>query len=218
VRLLAFRRRDGSAGLGAERDGAIVDLTARVGTDSMRVLLSSDDGLARARQAADSALELDPAGLQLDLPVPDAGRILCVGVNYAHRNAEYRDGAELPAYPSLFFRTAASFVPHDAALVRPRESLQLDYEGEIALVIGRAGRRIAPEAALQHVAGLTLVNEGTVRDWVRHGKFNVTQGKNFDRSGAMGPWIETGLDALDLERLPIETRVNGELRQADTTA
>jgi 2-keto-4-pentenoate hydratase/2-oxohepta-3-ene-1,7-dioic acid hydratase in catechol pathway len=74
-------------------------------------------------------------------------------------------------------------------LIRPPESAQLDYEGEIAVVIGKGGRRIVEAKALDHIAGLTLCNEGTIRDWVRHAKFNVTQGKNWDRSGAMGPWL-----------------------------
>ena len=114
-----------------------------------------------------------------------------MGVNYQNRNEEYRDGSELPEYPSLFFRSPTSFTAHEQPLVRPRESEQLDYEGEVAIVIGKGGRRIVREEAVGHIAGLTLINEGTIRDWVRHAKFNVTQGKNFDSSGAIGPWIVT---------------------------
>ena len=102
--------------------------------------------------------------------------------------------------------------------MRPRESEQLDYEGEIALVIGRVGRRIAPERALDHVVGAMLCNEGTIRDWTRHGKFNVTQGKNWDASGSIGPWLVTA-DEIDLAKpLHITTKINGELTQDDTTA
>lgn len=138
-------------------------------------------------------------------------------MNYADRNAEYKDGSDLPRYPSLFCRSASSFVGHGVPLERPKVSEQLDYEGEIALVIGRGGRHIPRESALDHVFGLTLCNEGTVRDWLRHGKFNVTQGKNFDRSGSIGPWIVTS-DDIDLSRpLELTTRVNGEERQNDTT-
>jgi 5-carboxymethyl-2-hydroxymuconate isomerase len=145
-------------------------------------------------------------------------KIICVGVNYADRNAEYRDGSAVPDYPSLFVRFPDSFVGHRAAMLRPRESVQFDYEGEIALVIGTGGRHIAPHKALEHVAGLTLANDGTVRDWVRHGKFNVTQGKNFDASGSLGPWIVPATQ-VDLSRpLCLVTRVNGEVRQYDTTA
>jgi 5-carboxymethyl-2-hydroxymuconate isomerase len=107
-------------------------------------------------------------------------------------------------------------VAHGAPVVRPRESEQLDYEGEIALVIGRGGRRIAENAAPEHVFGYSCANEGSVRDWLRHSKFNVTQGKNFDRSGSLGPWIVTA-DEVGSEPLRVATRVNSELRQDDTS-
>jgi 2-keto-4-pentenoate hydratase/2-oxohepta-3-ene-1,7-dioic acid hydratase in catechol pathway len=150
-------------------------------------------------------------------PVLAPEKILCIGVNYANRNADYGD-AEAPKYPSMFFRTPGSLVGHQGAIVRPRESEQLDYEGEIALVIGRAGRRIALGEALAHVAGATLCNEGTIRDWTRHGKFNVTQGKNFDASGSIGPWLVTA-DDIDLTKpLHLTAKVNGEITQDDTTA
>lgn len=115
-------------------------------------------------------------------------------------------------------RTPLSLVPHGEAMVIPKESEQLDYEGEIVLVIGKAGRRIVVSEAMGHVAGLTIMNEGSVRDWIRHGKFNVTQGKNFDRSGGLGPWIQTDLAGIDVADMRIKTRVNGEIRQNDTTA
>lgn len=150
-------------------------------------------------------------------PVTAPEKIICVGVNYANRNEEYKDGTERPKYPSLFMRTPGSFVGHDVPLVKPRESDQLDYEGEIVLVIGKAGRRIPRESALDHIAGLTLCNEGSVRDWLRHGKFNVTQGKNFDSTGSIGPWMVTKDELDPAKPLALTTRVNGEIRQHDTT-
>lgn len=150
-------------------------------------------------------------------PVTQPEKIICVGVNYANRNEEYKDGSERPKYPSLFMRTPGSFVGHGVPLVKPRESDQFDYEGEIVLVIGKAGRRIPRERALDHVAGLTLCNEGSVRDWLRHGKFNVTQGKNFDASGSIGPWMVTKDELDPAKPLSLVTRVNGETRQDDTT-
>jgi len=149
-------------------------------------------------------------------PIGRPGKILCVGVNYADRNAEYKDSSDQPKYPSLFVRFPDSLVAHEEPIVRPPESKQLDYEGEIALVIGRAGRRINEADAMVHVAGYTICNEGTIRDWLRHGKFNVTPGKNFEHSGALGPWIVTG-DELAPGPMRIITRVNGEVRQDDTT-
>ena len=150
--------------------------------------------------------------------LPEPRKIICVGVNYQNRNEEYRDGSELPKYPSLFFRSPTSFTGHDHPLARPRESEQLDYEGELVIVIGKGGRRIPREQAVGHIAGLTLMNEGTVRDWVRHAKFNVTQGKNFDSSGAIGPWIVTADEFSSFDSIAIQTQVNGEPRQDDSTA
>jgi 2-keto-4-pentenoate hydratase/2-oxohepta-3-ene-1,7-dioic acid hydratase in catechol pathway len=152
---------------------------------------------------------------QYDMVLPDARRILCVGVNFPDRNAEYKDGSDLPKYMSLFPRFASGFTGHDRPLIRPPENQTLDYEGEVAIVIGKAGRRISQDDAYDHIAALTLCNEGTIRDWVRHAKFNVTQGKNWDRSGAMGPWLVPFTDAKQLDDARIITRVNGEVRQDD---
>jgi 2-keto-4-pentenoate hydratase/2-oxohepta-3-ene-1,7-dioic acid hydratase in catechol pathway len=153
-----------------------------------------------------------------DIPVPDPEKIICVGVNFPDRNAEYRDGQDAPPNMSLFPRFARSFTGHGQNLIRPPESPQLDYEGEIAVILGRGGRRIPEAEALSHVAALTLCNEGTIRDWVRHAKFNVTQGKNWDRSGAIGPWAVPFTDPAQITDVGIATRVNGELRQQDRTS
>ncbi|WP_108870329.1 fumarylacetoacetate hydrolase family protein [Aquimarina aquimarini] len=151
-------------------------------------------------------------------PILSGEKIACIGVNYANRNAEYKDNSDVPKYPSLFLRYQDSFTGHKQNLVRPPESHQLDYEGEIVIIIGKPGRRIPENKALEHIAGLTLMNEGTIRDWVRHAKFNVTQGKNFEKSGAIGPWMVTADEIKDYTNLTIETRVNGEIRQQDSTA
>jgi 5-carboxymethyl-2-hydroxymuconate isomerase len=113
-------------------------------------------------------------------------------------------------------RSHTSFSAHDEPVVRPRESEQLDYEGEICLVIGRGGRRIGESDALSHVFGYSCANDGSVRDWLRHSRFNVTPGKNFDRSGALGPYVVTA-DEIGTEALRVRTRVNGETRQDDTS-
>jgi 2-keto-4-pentenoate hydratase/2-oxohepta-3-ene-1,7-dioic acid hydratase in catechol pathway len=150
--------------------------------------------------------------------IPDPEKIICIGVNYGNRNAEYKDGEKPPQYPSVFMRTPGSLVGHLEPIWNPPESEQLDYEGEIVLVIGTGGRRIAAADAWQHVAGLSLMNEGSVRDWLRHSKFNVTPGKNFERSGSLGPWLVTADELAPNHELHLMTRVNGELRQDDTTA
>lgn len=153
-----------------------------------------------------------------EIPVPNPGKIICVGVNFPDRNAEYKDGQEAPPNMSLFPRFPSSFTGHEQPLIRPPESHKLDYEGEIAIVIGKGGRRIPQAEAYDHIAALTLCNEGTIRDWVRHAKFNVTQGKNWDRSGAIGPWLVPFADAAQLDDVRITTKVNGETRQDDRTS
>ncbi len=150
-----------------------------------------------------------------EMVMPNAPRILCVGVNFPDRNAEYKDGSEQPKYMSLFPRFASGFTGHECNLVRPPENHTLDYEGEVVVVIGKEGRRIKKENAYDHIAALTLCNEGTIRDWVRHAKFNVTQGKNWDHSGAIGPWLVPFKDPKQIDDAHIITRVNGEVRQDD---
>ncbi len=150
-----------------------------------------------------------------EMVMPNTRRILCVGVNFPNRNAEYKDGSTQPEYMSLFPRFATGFTGHNRPLIRPPENHTLDYEGEVAIVIGKAGRRISQDDAYDHIAALTICNEGTIRDWVRHAKFNVTQGKNWDKSGAIGPWLVPFTDATQLDDARIITRVNGEVRQDD---
>jgi 2-keto-4-pentenoate hydratase/2-oxohepta-3-ene-1,7-dioic acid hydratase in catechol pathway len=204
----------------AVTDGGAVDLSGLVGTQPGAIHSFLDpEGLDRLTEfAAGRAPELDPEDLTFAPLLPDPEKIICVGVNYHNRNEEYRDGSEAPKYPSLFLRAPTSFTGHGSPLVRPRESDQLDYEGELVIVIGTGGRRIPRSRALSHIAGLTLMNEGTIRDWVRHAKFNVTQGKNFDSSGSIGPWMTTVDEFGGYEDIRLQTRVNGEIRQNDSTA
>lgn len=208
---------DGNPSWGAVTGEGVVDLGVRVGGD-LQQALARDDLAAMGEKAVALAADHPLTGVTWLPPVARPEKIACIGVNYANRNAEYRDGSEDPQWPSLFMRTIDSFTGHDQPLWRPPESCQLDYEGEIVLVIGRGGHRIPEGRALEHVAGLTLMNEGTLRDWVRHAKFNVTQGKNFVRSGSVGPWLVTADEFERYDDLVITTRVNGERRQHDTTA
>jgi len=201
--------------IGATDGTNVWNLTQRLGYRDMREALADADAVAKtASGAADTTFD----AVSLEIPITNPRRIYCIGVNYMNRNEEYQDGSAAPKYPSIFVRNPLSFVGHSQAMEIPPESEQLDYEGEIVLVIGKKGRRIQQAEAMDHVAGLTLMNEGTIRDWVRHGKFNVTPGKNWDKSGGIGPWIETDLSGFDITDMTVETRVNGELRQSDTTA
>ena len=167
---------------------------------------------------AEGGTRLAAGDVVLTAPLPAPGKIICVGVNFPDRNAEYQDGQSAPANPSLFIRFPGSFVGHGDDLRRPPESEQLDYEGEIAIVIGTGGRRIPAARAWDHIAAVTLCNEGTIRDWVRHAKFNVTQGKNFEKSAAMGPGLLAFTGPQMLADIELTTRVNGEVRQQDRTS
>lgn len=218
MRFLSFIK-DQRRSWGVINGDGVIDLGVRVGADFLQVL---NNGSLEAMKTLVSTLSVDYSVDQICFlpPVTNPEKIICIGVNYANRNAEYKDGSEQPRFPSVFMRTPDSLTGHRQALVRPPESQQLDYEGEIVIIIGKHGRRIDQQEAYDYIAGLSIMNEGTLRDWVRHAKFNVTQGKNFVHSGAVGPWMTTidEFSPQQLENLRVTTRVNGEVRQNDTTA
>ncbi|OZI56001.1 fumarylacetoacetate hydrolase family protein [Bordetella genomosp. 4] len=216
MKLLSYEHQ-GRIGFGALRDGEHIVTLDDLGYDSLKGVLTARALPILQRLAAERAASLHLDQVRLLPPITEPEKIICVGVNYGNRNEEYKDGSAPPAYPSVFPRFPGSFVGHGQPLLRPPESEQLDYEGEIALIIGKAGRRISAEDAWDHVAALTCLNEGTVRDWLKHGKFNVTQGKNFDASGSIGPWMVTADEFDPRAPLEVRTRVNGELRQHDRT-
>ncbi|MBE0529462.1 MAG: fumarylacetoacetate hydrolase family protein [Rhodospirillales bacterium] len=218
MRLLSYLE-NGRERYGAVVEGGVVDLAARIGNEypDLKTLIARD-GLSAARNAlTGQSPDRELASLTLLPPIPAPEKLWCIGVNYRDRNAEYKDGSNLQKYPSLFVRNPSSVVGSGQPIEKPNVSEQLDYEGELVIVVGEPGRHIPREQAWRHIFGMTLCNEGSVRDWLHHAKFNVTQGKNFDRSGSIGPWIVTA-DELD-PRGPhdIVTRVNGETRQQDST-
>ena len=150
------------------------------------------------------------------LPViSNPGKIFCVGHNYE----EYRIETERDPtkHPLIFLRLAESQIGHLQPMLLPAESTQLDYEGEIAVVIGNAGRRIAAADAWDHIAGYSAYNEGSVRDWQKH-TIQFTAGKNFTGTGSFGPWLVTRNEIADGEELTLQTRLNGEIMQNTTTA
>ena len=196
----------------------IVDLAKRVGGEagSLRELL--DRGLLdRARAFAETEADIALDEVRFLPPIPRPGKTVCVGVNYRSRPSEY-GRSEAPPYPSLFMRAAAAQTGHLQPLIKPPETEQFDFEGEIALVIGRTGRRIPEDRAMEHIAGYACFNEGSARDWMKHGVYNVTAGKNFDGSGSFGPWMVTADEIEDPAAMRICTRVNGATVQDDTTA
>ncbi|MCZ0927577.1 fumarylacetoacetate hydrolase family protein [Halomonas janggokensis] len=218
-RLAAFRA-SGADRFGVVTEDGIVDLKPEFGArfKGLKEVIEAgaiDELLSVAAGRRPSYRDADVTYL---LPVANPEKLICVGVNFPSRNEEYKDGQAAPSKPSLFIRFPRSFVGHRANLVRPPESEQLDYEGEVTIVIGKGGRRIPRDKAYEHIAALTLCNEGTIRDWVRHAKFNVTQGKNFDATGAIGPWLVPFKRAAQLDDIELTTRVNGEVRQNDRTS
>lgn len=218
MKLATFEARGGRVSYGIVRNDGVIDAGARLAKQfpDLRAVLSAGALGQLSALEVQASPDFALSEVRLLKPIPNPGKILCVGVNYPERAAEYKDNPDAPKYPSIFVRFPASLVAHDEPIVRPPESPQLDYEGEVALVIGRKGRRVKESDALAHVAGYTICNEGTIRDWLRHGKFNVTPGKNFERTGAMGPWLLTA-DEIGSRPMRIVTRVNGEVRQDDTT-
>ncbi|KQX57211.1 MULTISPECIES: fumarylacetoacetate hydrolase family protein [Ensifer] len=207
-------------GYGLVSGNGLIDLSTRYGSTfpTLREVIEAGALTRLADEAAGLPADISLDDIRYEIPVPAPEKIICVGVNFPDRNEEYKDGQAAPANPSLFIRFPRSFTGHSQPLIRPPESPQLDYEGEIVIVIGKGGRRIPEATALDHVAALSLSNEGTIRDWVRHAKFNVTQGKNFDRTGSIGPWLVPFTDEAQLADIKLETRVNGEVRQQDRTS
>ena len=204
---------------GALIETGIVNLTEHLPEyDSLRAVLAAGSLNRAGDVALGESASFDLSEVTLLPPVPNPQKIICVGVNYIDRNDEYKDGSAAPEYPSIFMRTRESLVGHDRAILKPAESDQLDYEGEIAIIIGKPGRRVPVTEARAHVAGLTLMNEGSVRDWLRHSKFNVTQGKNFEASGSAGPWMVSVDEIGSFDDLELTTTVNGDVRQHDSTA
>jgi 2-keto-4-pentenoate hydratase/2-oxohepta-3-ene-1,7-dioic acid hydratase in catechol pathway len=203
-------------GFGLVGDGQLIECSGMSGSPNLIERMRRGD-LADLQPSSNAARH-SLADIHLLPPITTPEKIICVGVNYANRNEEYKDGEPISDRPSLFVRFPGSFVGHDQGIVRPKESDQLDYEGEIVLVIGRDGRHIDRDEAANYIAGFTLGNDGTLRDWLRHAKFNITQGKNFDASGSLGPWIVPASELNLSQPLHLTTRVNGEVRQDDTTA
>ena len=217
MKFLSFTNQ-GRASFGAVTGASVVDLGARhKDLIGLRAAIGADRLGELAGEAADANADMALADIEFLPTIPNPEKIICIGVNYANRNEEYKDGSEAPKYPSVFMRSRDSLVGHLEDIVDPPESDQLDYEGEIVIVIGKEGRRIPEEKAHEHIAGLTIMNEGSVRDFLRHAKFNVTQGKNFEHSGALGPWLVTPDELDPTGTLQVITRVNGEERQNDTT-
>ena len=221
MKLMMFEKGSGAA-LGLAENGAVVDLAAADATlpkDLHGLMLAGTRALTAAKAAAATV----PASVRLPLdtvkpllPIHPAAKVICVGLNYALHAKE--GGHAIPTYPSFFLRVFSSLLPAAQPVVRPKLSAQLDYECELAIVIGKKGRHIAEAGALEHVFGYTLFNDVSVRDFQRKSS-QWTAGKNFDATGPLGPWVVTP-DELPpgASGLRIMTRVNGEIMQDSNTS
>lgn len=203
MRLLSFNA-DGKHLFCVVNGDGVVTLNGRIGQPTLRDALAADS-IGEIRKLLDSEKpdrKLADIGFLPVIPRPE--KILCAGINYRAHAAEA--GRELPAAPSLFARFADTLVGHDSEMIRPRVSEKFDFEGELAVIIGKSGRHIKPERAFDHVAGYSCFVDGSVRDYQR---FSVTSGKNFPGTGPLGPWLVTADEIPDPGRLTLTTRLNG---------
>ena len=211
MKLLSFVA-DGKELYGAVRGDGVVTLNDIVGRPTLRTALASGAMATMRKAAAEREPDHKLDAIKFLPVIPNPRKILCAGVNYRAHAAEV--GRELPKQPSMFIRFTDTLVGHDGDMIRPKISDNFDFEGELAVVIGKRGRHIAAERALDHVAGYTCFVDGSVRDYQ---KFSVTSGKNFPGTGPLGPWLVTTDDIPDPSRLTLTTRLNGQQVQHATT-
>jgi 2-keto-4-pentenoate hydratase/2-oxohepta-3-ene-1,7-dioic acid hydratase in catechol pathway len=203
---------DGKECFGVVTGDGLIAMNGRLGCASLREALAAGD-LVKIRDAAkDARPDHKLADIRFLPVIPNPEKILCAGINYRSHAAE--TGRELPKQPSMFIRLANTLSGHGGEMIRPSVSQQFDFEGELAVVIGRPGRHIPAERALEHVAGYTCFVDGSVRDYQ---KFSVTSGKNFPGTGPLGPWLVTADEIADPARLTLTTRLNGQEMQKSST-
>ena len=216
MKLLSFEHR-GRASYGVAKGGGVVDVGRRVGATypTLRSLIAAN-ALDEARRIADGAAPDHALDEITFLPViTDPEKILAVGLNYARHANEV--GSAIPEKPAVFLRTRDSLTGHLQPILKPRESDMFDFEVELCIVIGKAGRRIAAKDAHAHIAGYTIMNEGSLRDWQKHSNILIP-GKNFYHSGAVGPWMVEAADVGDPENLRLTSRIDGEIMQDSRTS
>jgi len=211
MKLLSFVA-GGKECFGAVSGDGVVTLNDRLGRPDLRSALAAGAMAAMRQAAADAKPDHSLSEIKFLPVIPRPEKILCAGINYRSHAAE--TGRDLPKQPSMFVRFADTLVGHGGDMIRPAVSDHFDYEGELAVVIGKGGRHIKPEQALDHVAGYTCFVDGSVRDFQ---KFSVTSGKNFPATGPLGPWLVTADEIADPGRLTLMTRLNGTEVQHATT-
>jgi 2-keto-4-pentenoate hydratase/2-oxohepta-3-ene-1,7-dioic acid hydratase in catechol pathway len=212
MRLLSFAA-GGAEYFGALTGDGVVTLNDKVGQPDLRAALAAGAMEAMRKAAREARPDRELAEIKFRPLIAQPNKILCAGVNYRAHAAEV--ARELPKQPSMFIRFADTLVGHDGEMIRPLLSDNFDYEGELALIIGKAGRHIKAEQALDHVAGYTIFVDGSVRDYQ---KFSVTSGKNWPGTGPLGPWLITTDEIPDPSKLTLTTRLNGQQVQHSPTS
>ena len=204
--------RTGNSGFGLVVEGGVVDFTGRLGAgiNTLKQAIAADLFDQAAEYAGGRQAEFSWSDLALLPVIPDPSKILCIGVNYQKHKEE--TGRPDVDNPTVFTRFADTQVGHRQALIKPDVTDRFDYEGEMAVIIGRGGRNISEATALEHVAGYACYNEGSVRNWQRHTS-QFIPGKNFPGTGAFGPYLVTPDEVGDYRLLPIQTRLNGQVMQ-----
>ena len=209
MKLISFIRK-GMPRWGVVTDSGVLDMTGWEGARTLKDALELDL-LPRLNAGLDLARpDLAMSDVSFLPVIPDPGKILCIGLNYLKHKQE--TGRPDVDNPTVFTRYADSQIAHLAPLIKPAVSDRFDYEGEMAVIIGKGGRNISEERALSHVAGYACYNDGSVRDWQRH-TMQFTPGKNFPGTGGFGPMLVTADEVGDYTKLPIQTRLNGEVMQ-----
>jgi 2-keto-4-pentenoate hydratase/2-oxohepta-3-ene-1,7-dioic acid hydratase in catechol pathway len=209
MKLLSFVA-NGESLFGVVSGDGVIAMNKRVGCKSLREALGVLPQIKVAAQGA--APDHNLADIKFLPVIPDPELITCAGINYRSHASE--TGRDIPKQPSMFIRRTNTLVGHEGELIRPTLSQQFDFEGELAVVIGRGGRHIKTEHALDHVAGYTCFVDGSVRDYQ---KFSVTSGKNFPGTGPLGPWLVTTDEIPDPTRLTLTTLLNGKEMQRSAT-
>jgi 2-keto-4-pentenoate hydratase/2-oxohepta-3-ene-1,7-dioic acid hydratase in catechol pathway len=205
---------DGEEQFGVVRDDGVITMNHLFGARaaSLRDVLAADM-LPQIQEAARNAnIDHKLSGIKFLPVIPNPDKIACAGINYRSHASE--TGREIPKQPSMFLRLANTLVGHEGEMIRPTVSHNFDFEGELAVIIGRGGRHIPMERALEHVAGYTCFVDGSVRDYQ---KFSVTSGKNFPGTGPLGPWMVTTDEIPDPTKLTLMTRLNGQEMQRSGT-
>lgn len=211
MKFVSFTRL-GRVGFGVVIDSGIADLTGKIAphVTTLKGLIETDIVVAACECAQKQGADLSLNDVSLLPVIPDPSKILCVGLNYQKHKIE--TGRPDADYPTIFTRFADSQVAHGAPLIKPAQSERFDYEGEMAVVIGRGGRNIPKENALDHIAGYACYNDGSIRNFQQHTS-QFTPGKTFPGTGGFGPYLVTPDEVGDYRKLPIQTRLNGEVMQ-----